>query len=123
MDEDRYAQHFSPRNPRAPYSQANRERLRLLIAQGKVAVDIPSIIGESIEKDFEIPADILAAIQSNPQAWNNFQKFSPAYIRIRVGFIEGRRGRPQEFKKRLDYFIEMTAKDKQFGFGGIEKYY
>jgi len=28
-----------------------------------------------------------------------------------------------EWKKGLNYFIEMTEKGKQFGFGGIEKYY
>ena len=34
-----------------------------------------------------------------------------------------RASRPAEFRKRLNYFIKMTAKNKQFGFGGIEKYY
>lgn len=29
----------------------------------------------------------------------------------------------EEFQKRLNYFIKMTEKNKQFGFGGIEKYY
>ena len=28
IDEDRYAQRFSLRNPKSPYSQANKERLR-----------------------------------------------------------------------------------------------
>jgi len=78
------------------------------------------MIGDSIEKDFQIPADILAVVQSNPQAWSSLQKFSPANIRIRVGFNEGSRNCPQEFKKRLDYFIVMTAKGRQFDFGGID---
>lgn len=123
LDEDRYVQRFSKRNPKTPYSQANRERLARLIAQGKVMQDVLDTLGDALHEDFSVPADILAAVQANPAAWENFQKFSPAYIRIRVGFIEGSRSRPQEFNKRLDYFIEMTAKGKQFGFGGIEKYY
>jgi hypothetical protein len=32
------------------------------------------------------------------------------------------RKRPQAFKKRPGHFIGMTEKNKQFGFGGIEKY-
>jgi len=43
--------------------------------------------------------------------------------RIRIAFIDAARKRPQEFEKRLRYFIEMTEQNKQFGFGGIEKHY
>jgi uncharacterized protein YdeI (YjbR/CyaY-like superfamily) len=123
LDEDRYAQRFSRRNPKTPYSQANQERLKRLTAQGKVMQDVLDLLGDSLQEDFVVPADILAAVQANPEAWQNFQKFSPSYIRIRVGFIEGSRNRPEEFNKRLNYFIEMTARNKQFGFGGIDKYY
>ena len=53
----------------------------------------------------------------------NFQAFSESYMRIRIAFIDGARKRPEEFQKRLRYFIVMTEKNRQFGFGGIEKYY
>ena len=72
---------------------------------------------------FVIPKDILKEIKSNKQAWKHFQKFSDAYKRIRIGFIDGARKRPAEFKKRLAHFIKMTEQNKQFGFGGIEKHY
>ena len=75
------------------------------------------------EEPFEIPPDILKAIKSNPKAWKHFQALSERYIRIRIAFIDGARKRPDEFKKRLRYLIEMTEKNKHFGFGGIEKYY
>jgi hypothetical protein len=65
----------------------------------------------------------LKAIQASPEAWKNFQGFSDAYKRIRIGFIDGARNRPEEFQKRLRYFLKMTEKNKQYGFGGIEKHY
>jgi uncharacterized protein YdeI (YjbR/CyaY-like superfamily) len=123
IDEDRYAQRFSVRNPSTPYSQANKERLRYLIKQGVVVEDVLAGLGGLADEQFEIPPDILEAIQSNDKAWENFQKLSEPYIRIRIAFVDGVRKRPEEFNKRLRYFIEMTAKNKQFGFGGIEKYY
>jgi len=123
IDEDRFAQRFSLRNPKTPYSQANKERLKELVKQGKVADEVVTILGDLMREQFEIPPDILEAIQANKEAWKNFQRLSQSYIRIRIAFIDGARNRPQEFKKRLNYFIEMTEKDKQFGFGGIEKYY
>lgn len=124
IDAERFAQRFSVRKPNSRYSQANRERLRALIAQGKVAADVRAALGDlGNDEAFEIPADILKALKANRAVWRNFQAFSPAYVRIRIAFIDGARKRPAEFEKRLRYFIEMTAKNKQFGFGGIEKYY
>lgn len=123
LDEKRTAQRFSPRKPNRPYSPANKERLRKLIRQHKVIKEVRETLGNILEEKFEIPEDIREAIQANEQAWEHFRAFSDAYKRIRIGFIDGARKRPEEFKKRLRYFIRMTEKNKQFGFGGIEKHY
>ncbi len=123
IDETKYAQRFSPRNPKTPYSEANKQRLRKLVKEGKVIPFIEASIRGIIAEEFVMPEDILKAIKSNHTAWNNFQKYSLEYKRIRIGYIEGARTRPDEFKKRLNNFVKMTAKNKQFGFGGIEKHY
>ncbi len=123
LDENRFAQRFTPRNQKSPYSQANKERLRKLIALKKVRREVvATLTGVSAEK-FTIPTDILEAIKRNPVAWKNFRSFSSSYKRIRIGFIDGSRKRPAEFAKRLRYFIKMTERNKQFGFGGIDKLY
>ncbi len=123
LDQERTAQRFSPRKPGSPYSPANKERLRNLVKQRKVIKQVRETLGDILEEKFEIPKDILNAIKANKAAWKNFQKFSDPYKRIRIGFIEGARKRPEEFKKRLRYFIQMTEKNKQYGFGGIEKHF
>lgn len=122
LDKEHTAQRFSPRKPKSKYSPANKERLRKLVKQHKVIKEVRETLGNILEEKLEVPEDILA-IKANKQAWKNFQKFSDAYKRIRIGFIEGARKRPDEFKKRLHYFIKMTGKNKQYGFGGIEKHY
>ena len=124
IDADSFAQRFSVRNPKSRYSQANKERLRALARQGKVVKEVLATLADLLEEAaFEIPPDILKALKASQAAWKNFQGFSPAYIRIRTAFIDAARKRPQEFEKRLRYFIQMTEKNKQFGFGGIEKHY
>ena len=85
--------------------------------------DVLATLGDISSGRFEIPKDILEVIKDNKEAWKNFQNFSETYKRIRIAFIDGARNRPKEFQKRLNYFIKMTEKNKQFGFGGIEKYY
>jgi uncharacterized protein YdeI (YjbR/CyaY-like superfamily) len=123
LDDEHTAQRFSPRRPKSGYSQANIERLRSLVAKKKVIKEVKESLGNILDEKFVIPPDILKAIKANKEAWKNFQKFSDSYIRIRIAFIEGARKRPEEFKKRLRYFIEMTEKNKMFGFGGIEKHF
>ena len=123
LDEDRTAQRFSPRKPESGYSQANIERLRHLVAQGKVVDEVLDSLGDVLEREFIFPPDILEAIQADKQTWENYQNFSDVYKRIRIAFIEGARKRPEEFQKRLNYFIKVTRENKQIGFGGIEKYY
>lgn len=123
LDEERMAQRFTPRRPGRPYSQANKERLRGLVAAGKVAKEVKASLVEILSEEFKVAPDILKAIQGDPAAWKNYQAFSDSYKRIRVAFIEGARDRPKEFQKRLNHFIRMTAKNKMFGYGGIDKYY
>ncbi len=123
VDADTYAQRFTPRKPNSRYSQANIERLRKLIGSGKVMKDVIASSGKIGVGRFRIPPDIREAIRKDKEAWKNFRRFSPSYVRIRVAFIEGARDRPAEFKKRLAYFVKMSAKNKTFGFGGVEKYY
>jgi len=123
LDEEHTVQRFSPRKPKAKYSQANIERLRNLVVKKKVVKEVAETLGDALNEEFIIPPDILKAIQADKEAWKNFQKFSGPYKRIRIAFIDGARKRPAEFQKRLRHFIEMTEKNKMFGFGGIEKHY
>ncbi len=123
LSENEFAQRFSPRKSPQKYSQANIERLRFLVTEGKVAKDVLATLPDLTVKAFKIPGDILAAIKANPMAREYFAQLSPAYVRIRIAFIEGARKRPKEFKKRLAHFVKKTAGRKQIGFGGIAKHY
>ncbi len=123
LDTERFAQRFTPRRKTAKFSPANIERLRYLVVRGLVARDILNTLPDLSQKRFRIAADIIAAIKANEQAWKHFRNLSKSYIRIRIGFIEGARKRPQEFHKRLSYFVKMTAMNRRFGFGGIDRHY
>ncbi len=123
LDHERFAQRFSPRNPKSGYSQANKIRLRTLIRRRKVRKEVLATLGNILFDHFVFPPDIMKAIKANRRAWTNFRKFSEPYKEIRIGFIDASRKRPEIFQKRLDYFIRMTEKNKQFGFGGISRHF
>lgn len=130
IDDERFARRFTPRRRGSPYSEANKARLRALVRDGRVMPEVLATLdgvlddGQRGADSFpEVPDDIVAALQAEPGAWERFQTFSPAYVRIRLGYVQGARARPQEYTKRLRHFVSMTAKGKQFGYGGIEKHY
>lgn len=123
LDKDTTVQRFSPRNAKSGYSQPNIERLTLLTKQGLLHPSVRPVVENLIKQTFVFPADILRGIKKHKKAWKHYQQFSPAYQRIRIAYIEGARKRPEEFKKRLNNFITTTEKNRQIGFGGIEKYY
>ncbi len=123
IDTERFAQRFSVRKPGSGYSQANLERLRALVRRRRVVRDVLPTIPDLSQAEFKIPADILRAIRANRKAWKHFGGFSPAYVRIRIAYIEGARRRPAEFRKRLAHFVRQTEANRQIGFGGIDKHY
>jgi uncharacterized protein YdeI (YjbR/CyaY-like superfamily) len=124
IDEDRYAQRFTPRRPGSPFSEPNLVRLRAMAAKGKVMPEVLERVRPLlVEKPLIVPPDILAAIKADPETWKSFRAFSDAYKRIRIGYIEGARDRPDEFAKRLRNFLRMTKANRLIGFGGIQKHY
>jgi uncharacterized protein YdeI (YjbR/CyaY-like superfamily) len=122
-----YVQRFSPRRKNSQLSEMNKERVRRLIKAKKMTRFGIESIQHHMEngaknskqlpklKIFKMPDDILNELRARPAAWKNFQKFPKSYKRIRIGWIDSSRDRPDFYAKRLQYFIKMTEKNKMFG--------
>lgn len=124
LDKDHEIQHFSPRNPKSAYSQANKERLKEMLNQHKIHPAFEERIRQVVSVPFVFPADIMEALQKDEEAWRHYRQFPEGYKRIRIAYIEAARKRPKEFEKRLMHFLQVTGSGKLIpGFGGIAKYY
>lgn len=115
LDDDRTAQRYSPCRPRSNLSETNRERARRLIASGGMTDAGLAAIGERLNARATIAPDILEALKRDPAVWRNFRRFPASYRRIRIGWIESARARPEVFETRLRYLIRMTAKNRTYG--------
>ena len=115
LDADRRVQRFTPRRPGSPVSEMNKVRAHRLIEAGRMTTAGLSKIQAYLDEPLVLAEDILEALRADPVAWRNFQDFPESYKRIRTGWIEAARPRPQTFRQRLDYFVRMTAKGKRFG--------
>ena len=123
-DESHTAQRFSPRNPKSAYSQPNRERLLWLAENNLLHPEIYEKVTNILSEEFVYPSDIITALQADKETWQNFQRFSEAYKRIRVAYVHDSRSRPDFFAKRLANLLKMTKQNRKIiGHGGVDKYY
>jgi hypothetical protein len=74
-----------------------------------------AVIGSLTAARLVIAPDIRAAFEEDSVAWRRFRRFPIAYRRIRVAFVEGARGRPAEFRRRLGNLVRKSAKNERFG--------
>jgi uncharacterized protein YdeI (YjbR/CyaY-like superfamily) len=120
INDESFAQRFTPRRANSSLSNLNKERIHKLIEEKKMTpaglnavkhvFDVSSKNSKCVVKE-----DILKALKKDKKAWENFRKFPESYKRIRVGWIEGARTRPETFKKRLEYFLKMTSNNQKYG--------
>jgi len=124
FDKEHKIQRFTPRNPKSAYSQANKERLKWLLENKMIHPKFEEKIQNVLSEPFIFPDDIIDRLKEDKMVWNNYQQFSDTYRKIRIAYIEAARNRPEEFRKRLDNYIDKTKENRMIkGFGGIEKYY
>jgi uncharacterized protein YdeI (YjbR/CyaY-like superfamily) len=122
VDNDSFAQRFTPRRNTSILSQMNKERIRKLIkekkmtAAGLTAVSHIFILNPKHDKS-EISISILEAIKKDKGAWKYFNKLPENYKRIRIAYILSQKRHGKEsYKRSLKHFIKMTSKNKRFGF-------
>jgi len=124
LDENHGIRKFVPRKNENYYSRPNIERLLWLDERGLILPEARRNALPFMEAPFVFPEDIMAELKKVPKAWENYQKFSEPYKRIRIAYIDAARKRPEEFRKRLESFVKKTAEGRIIkGFGGVDKYY
>ena len=122
IDNDMFAQRFTPRKKGSVLSQMNKERVREMIDKKKMTKAGLDAIAHAFDQNnddpsmFTIAPDILKSLKKDKGIWENFQMFPKRYQRIRIGYLESRRKHGKDaFEKSLTNLIKMTKKNKSFG--------
>jgi len=124
LDDTHSLRRFTPRRKGSSYSRPNIERLIWLDEQNLLQPEIRDKVLPVISTPYQFPDDIMSAIKKDSATMANFRRFTPSYQRIRISYIDDARKRPDEFAKRLEYFLKKTKENKLItGYGGIDKYY
>ena len=125
IDDERFMQKYTPRNPKSVWSKLNKERAQRMIKQGSMT----SAGCESIEqakksgrwqkaytsrKKLALPEEIRKALQKNKRAWENFTSFANTYQNMYIGWILEAK-REEIRKRRIKEVVKRSALNKKAG--------
>ena len=124
IDEDRYAQRYTPRRPRSNWSEPNIQRVRALIEAGKMTdagmakIDFDLGVEDASAPDqteeIVVPRDVEEALRERPPAWENFTRLPPSSRGEYVRWITAGK-REQTRARRLREAVVLLEQNQRLG--------
>ena len=116
---EKYLLRYSPRTTRSVWSKINRERAEQLIASGDMTAAGMAKIEEARKnglwdaaytnrKADDMPAALRKALQKNPQALANFNKFANSYRNMYIGWVAAAKTE-QTRTKRIEQVVQRSV--------------
>lgn len=108
-------QRFSPRKPRSPWTELNKERVRRLEKLGLMTDAGRAVLPPMGPRSFLFDPDVVVALKA-ARCWAKFRRFPPLYQRIRaynVAFYKDRDS--AAYKRALNNLIAHTKRGEMYG--------
>ncbi|RZQ62456.1 YdeI/OmpD-associated family protein [Amycolatopsis suaedae] len=117
---------FTPRRPRSSWSAVNRERaarmteLGQMTERGQAVIDQAKAAGtwDAAAGGGGMPGDLRAALEADPAAHANFERFPPSSRRLIVEWIATAK-RPSTRQRRIARTVELAAVNVRANHPGV----
>jgi uncharacterized protein YdeI (YjbR/CyaY-like superfamily) len=121
LDDDRYAQKFTPRKAKSKWSDLNRRRFAKMVAEGRMtAVGLarspsPEEAPKASARDWDtVPPYIEDALRENGAAWESFSRLAPSHRREYVGWIDSAK-KEETRQRRLAEAVSRLERNEKLG--------
>jgi len=125
IDEEKYAQKYTPRNVKSNWSELNIKRVEKLIKEEKMTDTglskfNPQYKNYNKVKEVEkteliiIPADLLSALKRNKIALKYFNNFAPSYKILSIKWIDNAKKEITR-QKRIKEVVNLASENKKIG--------
>jgi uncharacterized protein YdeI (YjbR/CyaY-like superfamily) len=120
LDEECYAQRFTPRKKKSAWSQSNIQRVERLIAEGKMMPAGLAAYQSGDRRDVapmptELPKVLEDKFRKQRAAWANYEKFPPGYRRVTAGWVASAK-KEETRLKRLEKLMQYSARGERIEF-------
>ncbi|MGD1149471.1 MAG: YdeI/OmpD-associated family protein [Thermoanaerobaculaceae bacterium] len=128
LDDERYAQKFTPRKPGSTWSPSNRRRVAKLVRENRMTPagmatvtfrisaipeeEPPELPGPRTEP--ELPPELMRILKGDARAWKTFSGLAPSYRRNCVRWIIDAK-KDETRRRRLAEAMELMAEGKKLG--------
>ena len=126
IDDETYAQKFTPRTNNSKWSDLNVRRAKKLIKDGRMTeAGLAKIDPEILRRKSKskprskkdrliVPAFIRQALMATWKAWENFNNLAPSYRRHYIGWISDAK-REETRRRRLKEAVALLARGEKLG--------
>jgi uncharacterized protein YdeI (YjbR/CyaY-like superfamily) len=124
IDDDKFAQKFTPRRDSTNWSNLNKQRVRKLIQEGRMTeaglakIDL-AILGEEppanqAKGDLDIPPFVEKALRAKPSVWERFQALAPSYRKNYIRWVMDAK-KQETRERRLREVVSVLEQNKKLG--------
>jgi uncharacterized protein YdeI (YjbR/CyaY-like superfamily) len=124
IDEEKYAQKYTPRRSGSIWSQLNIKRAQKLIKEGRMTEAGLRLFKEAGKKKsarerytgrkLTIPVDLKRALAKNKKALKNFGNFAPSYKKLYIWWIEAAQ-KKETRERRIKQVVVWAKQNKKPG--------
>jgi uncharacterized protein YdeI (YjbR/CyaY-like superfamily) len=125
IDEETYAQKFTPRKDSSQWSESNKKRVEKLIREGRMTeaglakIKAARRTGKwekpvTGRQEFVMPPELIEALSINKEAGENFNKLAPSHRRQYIGWIASAK-KEETKKKRVKEAIGLLEQNQKLG--------
>lgn len=126
IDDEKYAQKFTPRKPRSKWSSLNIKRVIRLMKQNRMKeaglrlVERALLEGDAAQKkemerkSVTAPLWLEKKLKENPDAWNNFTLLPPSHQRRYILWITEAK-RTETIERRMTEAMILLSKNQKLG--------
>ena len=108
-------QRFTPRKPKSPWTELNKERVRRLEALELMTDAGRAVLPPMGPRSFQVDPDVVASLKA-ARCWAKFRRFPPLYQRIRAYNVAFYKDCDQEaYEKALANLIAHTKRGEMYG--------
>jgi len=125
IDDEKFAQKFTPRNDKSRWSESNKKRVERLIAQNKMTetgmrkIKIAKETGKwdeiiNFPDIHDLHPDFQKELDQNPRAKENFNRYAPSYKKQFIGWIAAAKKKKTR-NRRIWEVIDLLEKNQKLG--------
>ncbi len=117
IDDEKYAQKYTPRRSKSKWNERNIERARKMIREKRMTEAGMRAFNERLDYEevvetLDIPQDLEEALKKNRLALDNFRNFAPSYRRLYISYVKSAK-KKETRKRRIERVVQQAWENKK----------